>query len=104
MAIANEYFDEDGHWTLAMAYRAIERDGHAVDIGQIGPVARKAFDKLVRQGALVKYRGYWTTLHAAFGMGPLKTIWAIPEIAERAADIVASLGNIALREGERAAA
>jgi hypothetical protein len=77
-------FDENGKWTLESAYEAIERQGVVVDLGQITPAVKRRLDALVRNGTLIKYRGYWDTLLTLIGMGPLKTIWAVPEIATAA--------------------
>ena len=79
-----EGFDDNGQWLLSMAYAAIEEQGSIVQLGQIGPFVQRRLDALVRDGALVKYRGHWDTLLTFCGMGPLKTIWATPEIAEAA--------------------
>jgi len=82
-------------WKQAEAYEAIKVSGYAVDIGQVGPEAKRALDSLARQGVVVKYRGHWDTGHAAFGMGPLKTIWAVPHIADQAAKIAATFAVVA---------
>lgn len=79
-----DYLGPDGKWTAASAYKAIDNRGHVCDIGQIGPASRKVLDGLVKDGTLVKYRGHFNTLLTFAGMGPLKTIWATPEIAEAA--------------------
>jgi hypothetical protein len=53
-----------------------------VDIGQVGPLSRKALDRAVRAGQLVKWRGKWFPLAgAAFGIGPDKNCWSTPEVA-----------------------
>lgn len=53
-----------------------------VDIGQIGPLVRKALDKAVRAGKLKKWRGKWFPVAGApFGLGPDKTCWSTPEVA-----------------------
>jgi hypothetical protein len=71
-------------WKQADAYEAIERQGVVVDIGQVGPDAKRALNRLAEQGVVIKYRGYWDTLLPVIGMGPLKTIWAVPAIAKAA--------------------
>jgi hypothetical protein len=76
-----EGFDENGQWTLESAYEAIERRGVIVNLGMITPTVARRLDTLVKEGVLVKYRGHWDTLLTFTGMGPLKTIWAVPEIA-----------------------
>lgn len=58
------------------ALRTIVARGGVPNIGQIDAVVAKDLDRLVRQGVLVKYSGYWNTLSPDFGMGPPKTIWA----------------------------
>jgi hypothetical protein len=68
-------------WTAETAYEMIEARGAVVNIGQVTPVARKWLDREARAGTLIKYRGYWDTLLPCAGMGPLKTIWALPEVA-----------------------
>lgn len=64
--------------TLETANQVLLEDGALVDIGQVDPELRKACERAVRAGRLVKYRGYWNTLSPHFGMGPLKTIYANP--------------------------
>lgn len=58
-------------------------DGDVVcNIGQVGKADARALDKLVRSGSLTKWRGYWFPVSGApFGIGPLKTCYALPEIA-----------------------
>jgi ribosomal protein L27 len=59
-----------------------------VNIGQIGPCARKAFNQAVRAGKLVAWRGKWFPFAGApFGIGPDKTCWSTPEVAARFADM-----------------
>lgn len=49
-----------------------------VQISQIAPDTVKQLDKLVRSGALIKWRGHWYPVAgAAFGIGPLKTCWGL---------------------------
>lgn len=81
-----EGLDDNGQWLPEVAYAKLHDDSAIVDLGQIGPFVRCLLDRLVKQGALVKYRGYWDTLHDAFGMGTLKTIYATPEYAAAAAE------------------
>jgi hypothetical protein len=48
------------------------------DIGQVSMQDRRAMDCLVRSGGAVKWKGHWFPIAgASFGMGPLKTCWAI---------------------------
>jgi hypothetical protein len=57
-----------------------------VDIGQVGPLSRKALDRAVRAGKLVRWRGKWFPLAGApFGIGPDKMCWSTPETAARCA-------------------
>jgi hypothetical protein len=67
----------------------IHEQGWVPSIGQIDAAACRFLDREVRAGRLAKYRGYWDSGHAAFGMGPLKTIYALPAVAENAARLVA---------------
>lgn len=81
-----EGFDDNGHWLPELAYEALHESGFIVNLGQIGPFVERMLNRLVKQGCIVKYRGHWDTLHNAFGMGPLKTIWATPDVATFAAE------------------
>jgi hypothetical protein len=67
-------------YTTRSALRTIVLRGGVPDIGQIDGAVARDLDRLVHQGVLVKYRGYWDTLSPDFGLGPLKTIWA-PAVA-----------------------
>jgi hypothetical protein len=91
-----DYLDENGQWTADTFNSALEKSGYVVDLGQIADWMKPQLAKFIKAGRLVKYRGYWNTGHAAFGMGPLKTIYAYPEVAESAADILASMGKVAI--------
>ena len=71
-------------WTADTAREMIEARGAVADIGQVTPIARKWLDREAQAGRLVKYRGYWDTLLPAFGIGPLKTIWALNTPSVRA--------------------
>jgi hypothetical protein len=73
--------DENGQWEASMANHALERDCAIVDLGQVPAWMRKQLDARVKSGELAKYRGHWNTLSPVYGMGPLKTIWATPEVA-----------------------
>jgi hypothetical protein len=50
-----------------------------VDIGQIDKEERRALDRAVKRGEIVKWRGYfWPHRgHPTCGIGPLKTCYAI---------------------------
>lgn len=74
-----EGFDDNGQWLPEMAYGAIHDSGCIVQLGQIGPFVERLLNRFVKQGVLVKYRGYWDTTLTFAGMGPLKTIWATPD-------------------------
>ena len=69
-------------YTTRSALRTIVARGGVPNIGQIDKIVAKDLDRLVRQGVLVKYRGYWNTLSPDYGMGPLKTIWARTTLVE----------------------
>lgn len=56
--------------------------GAVVNIGQITDADVRLLNKAAKQGRLVKYRGKWDTLIPGCGIGPDKTIWALPEFAE----------------------
>lgn len=77
-------FDANGQWEASMGNLALEQSGAIVDLGQVPPWMKKQLDAHTKAGQLVKYRGHWDTLLTFVGMGPLKTIWACPEIAEAA--------------------
>jgi hypothetical protein len=48
------------------------------DIGQVTMQDRRAMDRFVRDGSAIKWRGHWFPIAgASFGIGPLKTCWAI---------------------------
>lgn len=79
-----EGFDENGKWTLASAYEALRDQGAIVKMGMITPAVARSLDRLVAAGKLVKYRGHWDTLLPFVGMGPLKTIWVVPELGHLA--------------------
>lgn len=54
-----------------------------VNIGQVSPAEQSALNKAVRAGKLAKWRGHWHPVAGApFGIGPLKTCWGLPAIAE----------------------
>lgn len=86
--IYKEGFDENGQWEAATGIAALEKSGAIVSLGQVPDWMKKQLDQQAKDGALVKYRGYWNTLSTFTGLGPLKTIWAVPGIA-RAAGAVA---------------
>lgn len=65
-------------YTLGHALAQIEERGAVPNIGQIDGVVKTDLERLVRQGRLRKYRGYWNTLSPDFGIGPLKTIYLGP--------------------------
>ncbi len=49
-----------------------------VDIGHVTKEERRELDKLVRKGVALKWRGRWYSVPGAqFGIGPLKTCWAL---------------------------
>lgn len=53
------------------------------DIGQVTPGEKRALDQAVRAGQLAKWRGKWFPVAgASFGIGPDKTCWGLPSIAE----------------------
>lgn len=88
-AAANPYcegFDRNGQWEASMGNLALA-SGYIVDLGQVPDWMKRQLNSFVKKGLMVRYRGHWDTLHASFGMGPLKTIWAIPEIAEKVAEL-----------------
>jgi len=79
MDATTEYYDQ--------LNRALEGEV-VVNIGQVGPLSRKALDRAVRAGKLAKWRGYWFPIAgASFGIGPLKTCWSTPEVAAQFADM-----------------
>lgn len=76
-----EGLDENGQWEAELGNLALEQSGAIVDLGQVPAWMKRQLDKGAKEGLLVKYRGYWNTLLTFTGMGPLKTIWATPEMA-----------------------
>jgi hypothetical protein len=69
--------------------RAVLGGEVVVDIGQIAPETLKQFNKLLRAGTLIKWRGKWYPVAgAAFGLGPDKTCWGLA--SKYAADEVAA--------------
>lgn len=79
--IYRDGLDENGQWEAATGNLALQQNGAIVDLGQVPAWMKKQLDKQAKEGRLVKYRGFWNTLSPVMGMGPLKTIWATPEIA-----------------------
>ena len=74
MAIPRTYGPQDRIVPAALAGDVI------VNIGQIAPDTEKQLNKLVRAGALAKWRGKWYPVAgASFGLGPDKTCWGLPE-------------------------
>ncbi|HEY9219510.1 MAG TPA: hypothetical protein VIO94_15795 [Phenylobacterium sp.] len=69
------------HLTTYQVEATLSERGAIADIGQVSPADRRALDKAAREGRLVKYRGHWDTLSPDFGIGPLKSCWALPEAA-----------------------
>lgn len=69
--------------TTSQIEQMLNERGAVVDIGQIAGADVRLLNKAAKQGRLVKYRGKWNTLIPGVGIGPDKTIWAIPEFAER---------------------
>lgn len=70
--------------TTAEVVDVINETGAIADIGQITPEVQRELKARVKAGALGQYRGYWDTKHSGFGMGPLKTIYALPAVATEA--------------------
>lgn len=53
------------------------------NIGQIDDAARKSLERLVKLGAVAEWRGKWfPQAGSPFGMGPDKTCYGLPEVAE----------------------
>jgi len=62
-------------------------DSVVANIGQVRGVWKAALEKEVRAGRLAKWRGYWfPTAGAPWGIGPLKTCYGLPHIAEQFAN------------------
>jgi hypothetical protein len=73
---------------LNTIYSDIEAGGVIVNIGNIDVATARTLDKLVKAGTLAKWRGYWFPVAGAqFGIGPLKTCWALPHIKEQVSNI-----------------
>ena len=61
------------------------------DIGQVKGAWRRQLEKEIRAGRLTKWKGHWyPNAGSPWGMGPLKTCYGIPEIAEHFAALRAS--------------
>lgn len=87
LAVSGKYregLDENGQWTRETGLLALEKSGAIVDLGQVPAWMRKQLNETAKSGALVKYKGYWDTLTTFTGTGPLKDIWALPEVARLA--------------------
>jgi hypothetical protein len=51
------------------------------NIGQVTQADKRALDKMVKAGTLVKWRGHWFPVAgASWGLGPLKTCWGLPTV------------------------
>ena len=62
--------------TVSRDFVAKAKQEVVVDIGQIGAKEKRALDRAVRRGELVKWRGRWfPTAGALGGIGPLKSCW-----------------------------
>lgn len=78
--------------TIDQAQAAIGAGEVLVNIGQIGTDVQRALDRAVKQGSVRKWRGYWFPVAGAhFGIGPLKSCYALPETADRFAEFKASV-------------
>jgi hypothetical protein len=54
-----------------------------VDIGQVDASTKRFLNNMVKDGTLAKWRGYWHPVAGApWGIGPLKSCWGLPKIAE----------------------
>lgn len=50
-------------------------------IGQIDEPTKRALDKLVKAGTLIKWKGKWFPVAgASYGIGPLKQCWGLPSV------------------------
>ena len=64
---------------MMMAVSGVLNGAVICNVGQIDKANQRALNRLVRDGVLVKWRGYWHPVSgASFGIGPLKTCWALP--------------------------
>lgn len=52
--------------------------GIVVSLGQLSPSDTRVLERAVKEGAIVKWRGYWypTPGDPTFGLGPLKTCYS----------------------------
>ena len=56
----------------------LNRGEVVVQIGQISDASKRALDKMVRAGTVLKWRGKWFPVAgASFGIGPDKTCWGL---------------------------
>lgn len=73
--------------TREQAQEIIGRGDVLVNIGQVDAALQKSLDLSVKTGLIVKWRGYWHPVPGAhFGIGPLKSCYGLPEVAEHFAD------------------
>lgn len=64
------------------------------DIGQVKGAWKRRLEKEVRAGRLRKWKGHWfPTPGAHFGLGPLKTCYGTPELADTFAALRSQFPN-----------
>lgn len=73
--------------SIADADLIIAERGWLPDIGQIPPAVLTHLRRRRRVGEIGCYQGHWNTGLPNLGMGPLKTIYAKPEIVETAREL-----------------
>jgi hypothetical protein len=66
--------------TVQQAEQVLRDRGCIVNIGQIDATLKRRLDKAVREGRLAKWRATWTAPLGGFGIGPLKTVYGLPEL------------------------
>ena len=68
--------------TVEQLDEMIAERGAVANIGQITDTVKRHLERRVKRGELGKYRGFWNTRSSIYGIGPLKTIYALPEVAD----------------------
>lgn len=77
--------------TKDQAEAAIGAGEVLVNIGQIGSDVQRLLDRAVKQGTVRKWRGYWFPIAGAhFGIGPVKSCYALPFVADNFSEFKAS--------------
>lgn len=71
-------------WTLETANQQLNEKGYIVAMGQFDASIKRRLDNAVKDGRLAKWRARWNAPLGGWGIGPLKTIYGLPELAPQA--------------------